>query len=424
MTKPSSPKKLLILLANSVFILSLFPYVTILKVPWDTQPWALLAGVLYTIGLLLSYPQADFPLPLFILFITTLYGLSLSGAAFLFGKVDMYLMLRRMISYMTLVTVAFVSFHEHRRIWSGWLILAVLIWGVIAIMQKIWGIQFWGFLLPRVSSSIGRGVVSLAPEPSYYAVQCGFFLILNDLFREERRYGWGVYVFVLSISILQSILSLSATSILIIIIFIFGKALAIRYHFGKILALFTLIMTAFSFFIMPINLSDHTSSARFTKVLDTIRQALHDKDIEVIFKDRSIAYRTLNPVLGFYGGLMISKGVGFGWGRVTKKAFPKWLLELLGPYRYSGGKPIGEWRWGGTIMGGLVSMVYELGAIGLLSLGFILGMIYLAFKAGALHIAPLFILIALAFGGFVSIAHPLFGYLVGLFIAYARRYGK
>lgn len=404
------------LFANIVFLLSLFPYLTVLKVPWDTQPWALIFASAYVAFMLLALnSRVSLPRPLVIIILATLYGISLSSVFAIFDQVDTGIMLRRLVGYATVATVAYVAVNEHRNIWSGWLVIAVLAWAAIGLGQEFFGFNFVNSLLPRVSTAVHRGVISLAPEPSYYAIQIGFFMLLNEIFRREKRYTTTIYWVVLLLCVIQLFLSLSGTAFLLLIIFVISKMLSKWKMFGVIASAVIIILIL----ITPFESAKNT---RIYVVINELKNVIVAKQsFKTLLSDRSIAYRLINPVVGFYGGLVVSKGIGFGWGRITEEKFPQWLTKLLGPYRYSGGKIVGEWKWGGTIMGGLVAAVYELGLVGLLYIGVILRSVLIAFTKGAIAFEILFVTLILTFGGFISLAHPLLGYLIGLLMMYSEK---
>jgi len=388
----------------------------VLKVPWDTQPWALIFASTYVIfTFLVLNSHISLPTPLFIIILATLYGISLSSIFAIFDQVDTGIMLRRLVGYATVATVAYVAVNEHRNIWSGWLVIAVLAWAATGFGQEFFGFNFVNSLLPRVSTAIHRGVISLAPEPSYYAIQVGFFMLLNEIFKREERYTTTIYRVVLLLCVIQLFLSLSGTGFLLLIVFVVSKILSKWKIFGVLASavIVTLIL------ITPFELAKNTRIYIVVNELKTVIVA--KQSFKTLLSDRSIAYRLINPVVGFYGGLVVSKGIGFGWGRITEEKFPQWLTELLGPYRYLGGKIVGEWKWGGTIMGGLVAAVYELGLVGLLYIGAVLWSVLIAFIKGVIAFEILFVTLILTFGGFISLAHPLLGYLIGLLIMYSKK---
>jgi len=410
-------------LANITFLLSLFPYLTLLKVPWDIQPWALIFALAYLALMLIALKfRTSFPGPLLILILATLYGISVNLIYITLDQLDVSIMLRRLAGYVTIITIAFVAANEHRNIWSGWLFIAVLFWLGAAVAQKLFGSNFIALLLPRVSTNIHRGIVSLAPEPSYYAVQMGFFMLLNEIFRQERRYSDILYQCILLLCIVQLFLSLSGTGFLILTLFVGGKVLSLKQFMLKACTIIFLVVATTIFIIIPAELP---KNPRICTIINEIKYVIiGEKSIKSLLEDRSIAYRLINPIVGFYGGLAVSRGIGFGWGRITEEKFPEWLIVLLGPYRYSGGKPVGEWKWGGTIMGGIVAIVYELGIVGLLYISVIFWLMFRTLAKKTITHEILIITLILMFGGFVSLAHPLLGYLIGLYMVRATPDGK
>jgi hypothetical protein len=88
-------------------------------------------------------------------------------------------------------------------------------WGIVGIIQKFIYGNFLSFLLSRSSglaASKGRGVVSLAPEPTYYGSVIILFIIVYFLnFSEKKDYRLLVIMMIQLV-----VLSISSTSILVL----------------------------------------------------------------------------------------------------------------------------------------------------------------------------------------------------------------
>lgn len=405
---------------SAVFVLffSLFPYLTPVRTEWDTQPWALLFSLFYLSLYIFGYKRLSVNRLWLIIMTCTLYGFVLTGFFLVLGQVDMFVMVRRIAAYMTLLAVAYVSFHEHGNFESSWIIMAVGVWLLGFVVQRFVDMEMLGPFLPRVSVRPNQGVTSFSPEPSYYAVQIAFFLLLNELFWRERRYGVYVYISVMLVLLVQLLTSLSGTSLIILVVFLIGQLKLLtkldNRIAGGMVALFLLLSIVLHPLYWPMvkNTRPVVVAKRLEKVI------VEGAPVNTITRDRSIVYRSMAPVIGVYGGLVVSRGIGFGWGRITHRTFPSWLVNILGPYRYSSGRPIGKWRWGGTIMGGLSSAVYELGIVGLLYVAVVYYIVLRAFASGYVSLSGLFLFLVITIGGFVSLAHPMFGYMIG---AYASK---
>ena len=413
------------ILSVIVLFFVMFPYLTPLRTKWDTQPWALLFAVFYLAASTLLHKRLFLHRMLYIIAICTLYGVFVTVVFFVLGETDVLLMLRRMVAYMTFVFVSLVSFREHGSYKYTWLVVSVFLWFFGLIIQKFVDMQILSPLLPRLSVRPNQGVTSLSPEPSYYAIQMGFFLLLNDLYWREKRYDWRVYVLLVLAIAVQLVASLSGTSLIVLLALFVGLLefmvkLDKRITGGVVVLLLLLSAVLFPLYWPKIeNSRPVVLATRLEKVV------VEGAPVSTIVRDRSVVYRSITPIVGIYGGLVVSRGIGFGWGRVTDRPFPPWLVSILGPYRYSGGQRVGEWRWGGTIMGGMSSAVYELGIIGLVYIAAVYYIVLRAFRSGYVSVAALFLFAVVTIGGFVSLAHPMFGYLIGAYaskLEYDRSY--
>jgi hypothetical protein len=128
-----------------------------------------------------------------------------------------------------------------------------------------------------------------------------------------------------------------------------------------------------------------------------------------LMKYRGFSIRASNVVTALYGGLVETRGVGFGVGssESSYESIPEWIVNLRGGW---------DRNWGGRVHGGLVSHIYELGVIGAFWIvGFIWGFFY-AFRRTRMKefvaLSFLFLLPVLFFEGTPAI--PIAGYIFGL----------
>jgi hypothetical protein len=186
-----------------------FPYLNLLRLPTDTQPNALL----FSIPILLISVRKKFPsyyLIGFLLFSVAFITLLLSNLDF--GSI---LSFSNYVSVMVVPLAVFFTLKFFGGLSYDFFKKVIYTWGIVGIIQKFIYGNFLSFLLSRssgVAASKGRGVVSLAPEPTYYGSVIILFMIVYFLnFSEKKDYR------LLLIMIIQLVaLSISSTSILVL----------------------------------------------------------------------------------------------------------------------------------------------------------------------------------------------------------------
>jgi hypothetical protein len=188
-----------------------FPFLSILHLPTDTQPNALL----FSIPILMVSLGKKFPsyyLLSFFLFLVAFVALILSNLDFV-----------SILSFSNYVSVAIVPlavFFTLKHIGGlsyNFFKIVIYSWCFVGIIQKLIYGKFLSFLLSRssgVSESQGRGVVGLAPEPTYYGTAILLFLIVYLLnFSEKKDFR------LLLIMLIQLVvLSMSSTSLLVLVV--------------------------------------------------------------------------------------------------------------------------------------------------------------------------------------------------------------
>jgi len=407
-------------IANIIFILALFPYISPFNTPFDIQPWALITVIIYvTIYILLSKESFSMPYPFWILFFVTIYALFFYLFLLLVNIANPLNGLRSFVGYLSISLFAFTSFKTYKYISVKPFIISVTIWFLVGIVQYIYGPMVTDWIVPRIGSAASwgyRGASSLATEPADYARMCLFFFIFNELFFRERKYGKFLYIVIFIALIFQIILSFSGTGILFIGLIGIYKFLEFILNFNKIkhrvltfMIIISIIFAVYIFVKIPL-------FQRY-RAGDLINKAIKDP-ISLIIKDPAVSLRVFNPVIAFYGGLIESYGIGFGLGTAEERMLPEWLGFWLGEERL----------WGGRILGGLVAAVYEIGIVGLL---FVIEFLLILFRSvyynrNFIRSALIFSSILLLFSSFAfaSMAFPLLGYLLGIHLFYAYKNKK
>lgn len=165
-----------------LFLLAIFfPYLQIIPIGTDVQPIGLCVAILV---LLLDRRWHNAPRQLWLfgfLFVVALCVL-------ITGEID-FGALRSVGNYASLFLISLASYSCAPRIQPltrRLLIISIWIWFAIGFIQSVYSVDFLTNILPDVRRSDSRGVVSLAPEPGYYATMCLFFLFILYLHNRER----------------------------------------------------------------------------------------------------------------------------------------------------------------------------------------------------------------------------------------------
>lgn len=166
-----SKQAIALIVANGFFLAVLFPYVSPVPTPYDTQPWALALSLLI-LTMFLGSGRFLLPCPLWALLISFIYA----ALIFSFNRGPMLGALRSLVGYASVFCIAGAAYLTARWLRPKVFVGAVLIWALVGFIQLTVYKEFGQQLVPRLSTSAERGVTSLAVEPSYYAITAVFFL--------------------------------------------------------------------------------------------------------------------------------------------------------------------------------------------------------------------------------------------------------
>jgi hypothetical protein len=171
-----------------------FPYFRLVPTGSDLQPHFIVANALLLLmaGYLLRW-RIEVSVRLAYCWIMLLYCLVLFTA-------HQHFDFRGLSAYVTLVIVALSSYTMWRYrlirpVWIKWFVWA---WFVVGAVQATLYRDFMTQILSRATTTEHRGVVGLAPEPSFYATICFFIFLYMRMAgaagqydrRTVRLYGW------------------------------------------------------------------------------------------------------------------------------------------------------------------------------------------------------------------------------------------
>ena len=335
---------------------SFLPWVNFGTNTRDTQPWPLLFGLLFLLASYkdkYSYKELSIVLlPIFSFFVWFLFS----------NQVLDFIALRAMTSYLAF-TVCFLSFVAFiKKYGFPWkLILSInILYILIALAQLYYPTIVSSIVTTRGLALSGRGVTSLASEPTFFAIFLFFlsylYLSLSN-FNPTKKVSLMIIINILSIFFLSK----SSTVILFIILslpFLLITRLRLKYFFG--LSIFSLLII----YVSSILLED-------SRLLLLLSQFEEIGLMKLIFMDESINDRVANvifPLHGFY----VNNFLPGGFHSFT--SMHSFLTDYyLGLFNYGSGST--------SIMSYIGVFIFELGFLGL----FFLGWIFLIIQDGSIR---------------------------------------
>lgn len=399
--------------SNILLLLVFFPCLSLIQTPFDTQPFAVIFSILiFSIFLIKKDDNLSFPFPLWTLFLIFLYALEIY-----FINSNYYYGMRSLVGYASVFFIAFASYKIFKYFNIKIYIFSIYIWLFFGVVQLLFNKYFGNWLVPRMSTSVGRGITSLAVEPSYYATVCIFALILNELFYKNAKYNRKVYFMVMCILIFQIIISFSGLGFLFLLVFFFSKCVSLIF-FERGIKKYRILFSSTIIFFLIILLFLYLPALQYTRAGILLKNTLKDP-MALLLTDQSVADRISHVLLSFYS-LFYSHGIGLGlgtWGDYSN------LLTASAGGRIE--QIASVWlSTGGRIMSGWGSAIYEIGIFGVLFLMVFLWIMFAGARRNK-EMKSVYFMSMLTMGFVmlmaVPIAFPLFGYTLGAFLYYTYR---
>lgn len=196
---------------------SLFPYIKTVPLPIDTQPTGLLLGMLLIV--FARHHQASAGV--------WILGGIVASATLLFvtGETDLSAV-RNILGYLSLFVFAYLFFNislSERVLLARFVEVAILVWFLVGLMQVAVGRSFLTFLVSDARTTESRGVTSLAPEPSYYASQMLFLLLMHLMLGAKRH--------ILALGLLAILLLALSSQVVLVILLAVGASMP--FLFGR-----------------------------------------------------------------------------------------------------------------------------------------------------------------------------------------------
>lgn len=335
----------------SLFLFCFFPFLNILQLPIDSQPNALIIAIVVLI-INPRFVLYKIPLNLILLFlIFCIATIQLFSSEFIFESFTSYisyisLIIVPLAVYIVLVKQDGLSFKLFYRV--------VLIWSFVAVVQKFFLPEFLSFLQFRSSGSslMGRGVTSLAPEPTYFGTVITLFLIiyfLNSFNKNSILLLWVLIIDLVFFSISSTVIAVILISTFIYYVIDF---LRFKFSFKRIVILFFIF---FLILLIGVFLESIEPDIRLFKIVGVVFSSP-----ELILLDESINERlnhALFPVINLYDNYLLPGGYN---------NFDKYILLKSHQEAYSiffENLNIDHYK---KIMSGFGASIFELGIFGLL----------------------------------------------------------
>ncbi len=372
----------------------LFPYIGYFPLPIDTQPYALIIGVIYLV--LKSYVGLQIPkLTSYLIvpiIVSVLLGINnLTTAA-----------MRSIIGYIS-VFVFFLSAYnllKNPKIYNIFLLTlkcSVVIWLTGGVIELVVGNGVWSPLLNnlRPGGGAGRGGNSFAPEPTYWGMHCIFLMIINNL-TVKNKY--------IEIALIVQILILSRSSMAVMfIMIIYGIELVKVISFGKLIKYLALILI---FVEIAVNYFSETR-------ISTLISYVINNPLKLINSDVSINSRighVIFSLIGAFDSWFIPRGYdNFGNYLTLKLQNIDWYVWLA------------DFGHEERIMSGIGGAIFELGIFGVAYVVFI----YMVGTQGSDTVkSKLFavVLIYLIMLTAQPLTYPLFGVLLAIVMLKGKGY--
>lgn len=397
--------RLALVVACALFFFSVFfPYVQIIPLESDTQPYALVLAAVVALAARRWLMPLEL-VPLLIVFLASI------GVAAL-GQPGMQAV-RSIANYASLLLIAYAAFlalGTHGRLLSVVLRGVVHVWFVVGLIQTVIYPDFLVFLTPRAlgtAGSGGRGVVGLSPEPTHYGLFCLLLLVLIHLARgrllTDREVRWQSMLLAVQIVVFAR----SSMAVLLLALYIGWYAAVSMFSPKRALYLLASVAVLGGGFAALVR----SGAARLegTRMYALLGRLLEDPTL-VLLVDASVNDRVFHivfSVLGWVENFLLPNGYT-AWEEYVTQTMPRFA-----PYAWS----VSFTR----ILSGYGAALFELGFFGLLVPLVLNVALFRSYRADLRS----FLIISFALNTMlwtnVPLATPMVGFILGFVIHYSRR---
>lgn len=358
-------------------------FVIFCTIPWvhfglnrmDSQPWPIIFSLFF---LLISSTHFGRDKFIFILLWLVLFGILL-GLFFRDPDID-FLLLRGIANYVgfTILFLAFISFLRKYGFPLTTLVTMNMAWLLAGILEVISPGILNAVVLER--TTLDRGLTSLAPEPTFFAVYLFFnswLILIGTFYQPTKKIKMLILINILAI--LGLAMSAMVTLFLVISVVFAATFMFIRSSIKKSVFIYGGVAIVLLVLIFSLTINFFEGS----RLVKLIYKAIHTPWIEIFKYDASINSRLAHAVLPVHG-FFYNYGIPGGFN-----SFDTVSQELVKSYNGYFWYGIG----GNKIMSWVGSFLYELGFFGLISLGFLATRLLDGTRKRKFEISLLFILL-------------------------------
>jgi hypothetical protein len=390
--------------AHLLFVAVFFPYLKVLPLESDTQPYAIMVSAL----VVLAAGQWRLPWELMLLFIVFAFSL---GVAML-GTPGMNAV-RSVVNYASLFLISYATYlvtKTHGHLLPAVLKVVVAVWFAVGLVQTAVYPEFLVFLTPRALGSVGfggRGVVGLSPEPTHYGTFCLLLLVLVFLLKDRQlsaREAW-----LLAGALMVQMVAFARSSMAVLIFLLCAAAFVVVHMYTVRRAFHLVIGLLVAGGGLAALLGNGVVSLEGARLFTLFEKLLKNPKL-LLLVDGSVNDRVFHivfSVLAFVENLFLPHGYS---------AWPAYVVE--GVRRFS------PYAWHVTftrIMSGYGSALFELGFVGLLIPLVLNVALYRYLRSEPRTFLVLFFALNMMLWTSIPLATPLIGFMLGYMIRQAEQ---
>lgn len=402
------------------YVFVFFPFFKLIPTRTDVQPYALVLAIFFFLHFgIIKKSFVKMPFEISLLFVTFLFSLFL----FFIGN-HSFTSQRGLGNYTSLFFISYSTYYVLKA-QSGFpnkfLTITIYVWFTVGLIQTFIYRNFLTLLLSRGEITSGvtatgynlRGVVGLAPEPTFYGVFCIFLLILANLHFEKAKQK---IFFSILILIQLIVFSKSPMAILFLIVFISYYVLI---HLNSFKKLFSIVAVVSALILSGI-LIIKFELIEFNKlrIYDIAMKVMQDDPISLLLEDQSIHERFSHiyySFLGFSQNYMVPHGLD---------SWSDYLYENVISKDPDWGKIVGtdaSYRTN-RILSGYGASFFELGLIALLIPVSLTLLIYKFYRNDFKKFLLISLFLNTIMLSAIQLATPIIGFLVGYLCYYTGKY--
>lgn len=382
-------------------------YVSPIRTPFDTQPYALIVSVFIVAGHLGTPLVQRLPTLVLLPFLTLITAVAswLASGSTLTGA-------RSLAGYATFALAALAAYCNASERLGRLIPLLSGIYVAAAVAQTIISKELFAALLPRLATSGGRGVTSLAPEPSIFAIACVMLMCLNEWSFQREEYGRPTYTATWAALTLGIALAASALGAMVLLTYLLSRAVVLR-HVGQMVwtGLFATFVGAVGYLTFT-----RLEALQHSRMSSLMVQA-SSRPSDLLLSDQSIAERAF-AIHASFASLDQGHVFGYGLGQWAE-SLPLIVARNPELLRYQV-STIGQ----GRIMSAIGTALFELGLGGVLiptTIVVALAVAWRANGASARWAAAACLTVVAVMVTSMPLAFPFFGLIFGLAVRASRR---